>query len=38
MSCIGRWYREHAITEVEAPMPDMTGVARGRIMFLSRNV
>ena len=29
---IERWCREHAITEVEALMPDMAGVARGKIM------
>ena len=38
MSHIERWCREHAITEIEAPMPDMSGVARGKIMFLLRNV
>ena len=32
MSFIERWCREHAITEVEALMPDMAGVARGKIM------
>ena len=32
MSVIERWCREHAITEVEALMPDMAGVARGKIM------
>ena len=32
MSHIERWCREHAITEVEALMPDMSGVARGKIM------
>ena len=32
MSDIERWCQEHAITEVEALMPDMAGVARGKIM------
>ena len=32
MSDIERWCRERAITEVEALMPDMSGVARGKIM------
>ena len=32
MSDIKHWCREHAITEVEALMPDMSGVARGKIM------
>ena len=32
MSVIERWCEEHAITEVEALMPDMAGVARGKIM------
>ena len=32
MSRIERWCQEHAITEVEALMPDMAGVARGKIM------
>ena len=31
-SLIERWCAEHAITEVEALMPDMAGVARGKIM------
>ena len=32
MSDIEHWCREHAITEIEALMPDMSGVARGKIM------
>ncbi len=32
MSHIERWCREHQITEVEALMPDMAGVARGKIV------
>ena len=39
MSHIERWRREHAITEIEALMPDMSEVARGKIMpVLLRNV
>ena len=30
MSHIERWCRERAITEIEALMPDMSGVARGK--------
>ena len=32
MDEITSWCREHGITEVEAFMPDMSGVARGKIM------
>ena len=32
MSHIERWCRERAITEVEALMPDMSGVARGKVV------
>lgn len=32
MTDIAKWLRDHAITEVEALIPDMTGVARGKIM------
>ena len=32
MSSIPDWCAEHAITEVEAFMPDLSGVARGKIM------
>ena len=32
MSCIEHWCKEHAVTEVEALMPDMSGVARGKIV------
>ena len=32
MNFIERWCTEHSITEVEALMPDMSGIARGKIM------
>jgi len=32
MTSILQWCEKHAITEVEALMPDMSGVARGKIM------
>ena len=32
MTVIKQWFEEHAITEVEALVPDMAGVARGKIM------
>ena len=32
MTSIPQWCEQHAITEVEALMPDMSGVARGKIM------
>ena len=38
MGHIERWCRKHATAEVEALMPDMAGVARGKIRFLLRNV
>ena len=31
-SYIEDWCKEHAITEIEALMPDMSGVARGKVM------
>ena len=32
MTSIPQWCEQRAITEVEALMPDMSGVARGKIM------
>jgi glutamine synthetase len=32
MNQINDWLREHRITEVECIVPDMTGVARGKIV------
>ncbi len=32
MSSIKAWFKEHGITEVEAILPDMSGVARGKIL------
>jgi glutamine synthetase len=32
MNDIESWFREHHITEVEALIPDMTGIARGKIV------
>lgn len=32
MSSIRQWIEEHGVTEVEALVPDMAGVARGKIM------
>lgn len=29
---INEWLREHRITEVECIVPDMTGIARGKIV------
>ena len=30
------WFAEHGITEVEAIVPDMSGIARGKIMPASK--
>ena len=27
-----QWFREHRVTEVECLVPDLTGVARGKIL------
>lgn len=32
MDSIEQWCRQHQITEIEALMPDMSGIARGKIM------
>ncbi|MCC6716044.1 MAG: glutamine synthetase, partial [Gammaproteobacteria bacterium] len=32
MTVIKQWLEEHGITEIEALIPDMAGVARGKIM------
>ncbi len=32
MKDIAEWFKSHGITEVEAIMPDMAGVARGKVM------
>ena len=32
MKPLDEWFAEHGIDEVEAIVPDMTGVARGKIM------
>ncbi len=32
MFTIAQWCKEHGITEIEALMPDMSGIARGKIM------
>ena len=36
-SHIEDWCKEHAITEVEALMPDMSGVDRGKVMPVAGN-